>query len=69
MPLLYSVLYAIVNIIYNQSELEPTPIPDGVLTLYLLTVYSRGVLLMIAAGFLADSIFRIRRAIYKVDSQ
>ena len=69
-PLLYSLFYALVNTVYGQKELRPTKtVPGSVLVSYLVFFFSRGVLLIIAAGFLTDSIYRIRKAIYKVDNQ
>lgn len=68
MPLLYSVSYTLLNMNYNTNGEYPTNPPNSLLALYLVSCYSRGILLLISAFFLADSISRIKKAIQRVDA-
>jgi len=52
---------------YPNNVENPVPPPKILLEMYLLSAYSRGVLLLISAFFLADSMKRIRSAISDSD--
>lgn len=68
LPLCYSLTYFLINFYYNDELLNTPHPPKLLLRIYLASFYSRGILLMISACFLADSIFRMRRVIKKVDN-
>ncbi len=57
MPLWYCVTYAFLNVNPDQVHSNKLQIQ------YILALYSRGLLLMLSALFLADSIFRIKKSI------
>ena len=66
MPLLYSISYYLMNMNYDNNVTVPVPPPKSLLTMYLFASYSRGILLLISALFLGDSIFRIKKSINQV---
>lgn len=52
---------------YPNNVDDPISPPEILLDMYLLSAYSRGILLLISAFFLADSMRRIRSAISDSD--
>ena len=58
MPLLYAISFIAVNLTNTKVALH----------WFVITGYSRGILLLISAYFLGDSIRRIKLAIMKVDT-
>ncbi len=64
MPLWYSIMYCTVN--YKQvNKITPS---YSLQIQYILALYSRGLLLVLSASLLTDSIFRIKKSILKVDN-
>ena len=68
MPLINSMTYYFLYMYYDTRESPPKNTPNKLVTMYLISCYSRGILLMISAFFLGDSIFRIKKAISNVDT-
>lgn len=68
MPLLYSMTYYFLNMYYDNRVSPSVQPPKMLVELYLISSYSRGILLLISAFFLGDSIFRIKKAINNVDT-
>ena len=68
MPVLYATTFDILNKDFDNTVPDPKEPPTGILTVYLISSYTKGILLLISACFLADSIIRIRRVIAKTDS-
>ena len=69
MPLIYGVTFSILNAKYENQTSKTSLIdpPPGLVTWYLISNYSRGVLILVATYFLFDSVRRIRNSIKKVD--
>lgn len=69
MPLIYGVTFSILNAKYENQTSKTSLIdpPPGLVTWYLISNYSRGVLTFVATYFLFDSVRRIRNSIKKVD--
>lgn len=64
MPMWYSIMYCLLNI-KEGNDIMPS---FSLQVQYILALYSRGLLLVLSASFLADSIFRIKKSILKVDN-
>lgn len=67
MPFLYALCFYFLCVYYPNNVEAPVPPPNSLLTVYLVASYSRGILLLLAAVFLADSMRRIHDAITSVD--
>ena len=69
MPFIYAVTFSILNAKYENQTTKVSVVapPPGLVTWYLISNYSRGVLTFVATYFLFDSIRRIRNSIKKVD--
>ena len=68
MPCVYSVTFVILNMQYPNMNVEnPIPAPPQLVLWYLISSYSKGVLLTLSSFILADSIRRIRQSISQVD--
>lgn len=68
MPLVYSACFDVLNLKYeNQLTEEAVAPPQILVTLYLVTNYSKGSLLAASSFFLFDAIRRIRDSLSKVD--
>lgn len=60
MPLLYVVCFGVLTYKYPYNVDDPIKPPSFLLSIYLIAAYSKGILLLVAAWFLADSMKRIR---------
>lgn len=60
MPLLYATCFGVMVLKYPNNVANPVQPPAWLLSIYLISAYSKGGLLMIAAWYLADSMRRIR---------
>jgi hypothetical protein len=60
MPLVYTTCFGVMALKYPNNVANPVQPPTWLLGTYLVSAYSKGVLLLIAAWYLADSMRRIR---------
>ncbi len=67
MPLIYSVSFYFLALDYPNNVDEPKRPPTYLLVVYLLSSYSRGILLLISAIFLSDAMRRIKQIIQSTD--
>ena len=67
MPFSYALCFYLLNSHYPNTVENPITAPNSLVVIYLISAYSKGILLLIAGCFLGDSMRRIKNAVKELE--